>query len=54
VGEEDFNASNKVPPLDALVLSQLLVSELTPYLRDGYKEVGSMAKRHMKQSCKNI
>jgi hypothetical protein len=55
VDEEEFNASNEVPPLDASILPRLLASELTPYLRDGRKEVRPMAKIRKKwQSCKNI
>ena len=46
VDEEEFNQSNDVPPLDTSILPMILASELTPYLRDGRKEVTPMAKRH--------
>ena len=46
VDEEEFNQSNEVPPLDTSILPMILVSELTPYLRDGRKEDAPVAKRH--------
>ena len=48
VDEEEFNQSNEVPPLDTSILLVILVNELTPYLRDGRKEVAPVAKRHQK------
>ena len=48
VDEEEFNQSNEVPPLDTSILPVILVSELTPYLRDGHKEVAPVAKRRRK------
>ena len=45
VDEEGFNQSNDVPPLDTSILPMILASELTPYLRDGRKEVAPVAKR---------
>ena len=47
--EEEFNQSNEVPPLDTSFLPMILASELTPYLRDGRKEVAPMAKTRRKQ-----
>ena len=44
--EEEFNQSNEEPPLDTSILPMILVSELTPYLRDGHKEDAPVAKRH--------
>ena len=48
VDEEEFNQSNEVPPLDTSILPMILASELTPYLRDGCKEVAPVAKRRRK------
>ena len=45
VDEEGFNQSNEVPPLDTSTVPVILASELTPYLRDGLKEVAPVAKR---------
>jgi hypothetical protein len=42
--EEEFNQSNKVPPLDTFILPVILASKLTPYLRDGHKEVAPWQK----------
>ena len=42
--EEEFNQSNEVPPLDTSILPVILASELTPYLRDGHKEVAPWQK----------
>ena len=50
VDEEEFNQSNEVPPLDTSILPVILASELTPYLRDGRKEVALVAKRHQKMA----
>ena len=50
--EEEFNQSNEVPPLDTAILPVILASELTPYLRDGRKEVAPVAKRHQKQQVR--
>ena len=44
VDEEEFNQSNEVPPLDTSVVPMILASELTPYLRDGRKEVAPWQK----------
>ena len=44
IDEEEFNQSNEVPPLDTSILPVILVSELTPYLRDGRKEVAPWQK----------
>ena len=46
--EEEFNQSNDVPPLETCILPVILTSELTPYLRDGRKEVAPVAKRRQK------
>ena len=48
VDEEEFNQSNEVPPLDTSILPMILASELTPYLRDGHKEVAPVPKRRGK------
>ena len=48
VDEEEFNQSNEVPPLDTSILPVILASELTPYLRDGRKELAPVAKRCQK------
>ena len=48
VDEEVFNQSNEVPPLDTSFLPMILVSELTPYLRDGHKEDAPVAKKMLK------
>ena len=48
VDEEEFNQSNEVPPLDTSILHVILASELTPYLRDGRKEVAPVAKSRQK------
>ena len=49
VDEEKFNQSNEVPPSDTSILPVILASELTPYLRDGRKEVAPVAKSHRKR-----
>ena len=49
VDEEEFNQSNEVPPLDTSILHVILASELTPYLRDGRKEVAPVVKRRRKR-----
>ena len=50
--EEEFNQSNEVPPLDTSILPVILVSELTPYLRDGRKEDTPVAKRRGKRQVR--
>ena len=52
VDEEEFNQSNEVPPLDTSILPVILVSERTPNLRDGRKEVAPVAKRRRKQQVR--
>jgi len=48
--EEEFNyQSNEIPPFDTSILPKISASELTPYLRDGHKEDGPMAKRRRKR-----
>ena len=48
--EEEFNyQSNEIPPFDTSILPKISASELTPYLRDGDKEDGPMAKRRRKR-----
>jgi len=56
VDEEEFNQSNEVHPLDTSILPIILVSELTPYLRDGRKEVALWQKdtkngKYAKKRC---
>jgi hypothetical protein len=48
VEEEEYNQSNEVPLFNTSILSVILGSELTPYLRDGHKEDAPVAKRHQK------
>ena len=48
VEEFVYNQSNEVPLFDTSILLVILASELTPYLRDGRKEVALVAKRHQK------
>ena len=48
VDEEEFIQSNEVRPLDTSILPVILASELTPYLRDGRKEVAPVAKSRQK------
>ena len=52
VDEEEFNQCNEVPPLDTSILLVILVSEITPYLRDGREEVAIMAKSHGKRQVR--
>ena len=52
VDEEKFNQSNEVPPSDTSILPVILASELTPYLRDGRKEVAPVAKRCRKRQVR--
>ena len=48
--EEEFNyQSNEIPPFDTSILPKISASELTPYLRDGHKKDGPMAKRRRKR-----
>jgi len=50
VEEEEFNyQSNEIPPFDTSILPKISASVLTPYLRDGHKEDGPMAKRRRKR-----
>ena len=52
VEEFMYNQSNEVPLFDTSILPMILASELTPYLRDGCKEVAPVAKRHQKQQVR--
>ena len=52
VEEFEYNQSNEVPLFVTSILPVILVSELTPYLRDGRKEVAPVAKSHRKRQVR--
>jgi len=49
VDEDLFNQSSEFPPFHISILPVILASGLTPYLRDGRKEVAPVAKTRRKR-----
>jgi len=50
--EEEFKQSNEVPPFDASILSVILESKLTPYLRNCCEKRAPVAKTRKKQQAR--